>query len=218
MKIFLEERTIEFNGNKPTHLPENVLIIEYQSNKQISEVWKEFESDKSGRSLFIWSEKKNAEALNGFYSLFRIIVAAGGVVKNENNEVLFIFRNGKWDLPKGKLVTRHSSQVTFKQLNGFKINENPIEAATREVMEETGLKELKVLHELTSTYHIFYKNKKRLLKRTYWFEMFAGSRQTLKPQEKEGITTVRWVGEQEKSEILENTYASLRNLIISVFR
>jgi len=32
----------------------------------------------------------------------RKIIAAGGLVTNENNELLMIFRRGKWDLPKGK--------------------------------------------------------------------------------------------------------------------
>ena len=38
-----------------------------------------------------------------FKSSFKYIIAAGGVVYNSNDEILVIFRNGKWDLPKGKL-------------------------------------------------------------------------------------------------------------------
>ena len=38
-----------------------------------------------------------------FFKKFTLILAAGGLVTNENNEILLIFRRGKWDLPKGKL-------------------------------------------------------------------------------------------------------------------
>jgi 8-oxo-dGTP pyrophosphatase MutT (NUDIX family) len=31
------------------------------------------------------------------------IIAAGGLVLNEDKEILMIFRRGFWDLPKGKL-------------------------------------------------------------------------------------------------------------------
>ena len=216
MKIFLEERTIEFIGNKQADSSADILVFEYQPGKQIKEVWKEFEADKTKKKLLIWSQDENADAMSAFYSLFRIIVAAGGIVRNEKGEILFIFRYGKWDLPKGKLVMHHEPQSTFKEYNGFKINENPVEAAVREVMEETGLRDIKVIHELASTYHIFYKTKKRLIKRTYWFEMFAGSGQTLIPQEKEGITIVKWISEKEIPGILNNTFASLNDLILSV--
>jgi 8-oxo-dGTP pyrophosphatase MutT (NUDIX family) len=33
----------------------------------------------------------------------KTIVAAGGLVFNENKELLMIYRRSKWDLPKGKL-------------------------------------------------------------------------------------------------------------------
>src|SRR5438034_5163464 len=38
-----------------------------------------------------------------FLKKFSLVVAAGGIVKNENAEVLMIFRRGRWDFPKGKL-------------------------------------------------------------------------------------------------------------------
>lgn len=216
MKIFLEERTIEFIGNMQAAGSADILTFEYQQGKQIKEVWKEFESDQSKKRLLIWSKDENANAVSEFFSLFRIIIAAGGIIRNEKGEILFIFRYGKWDLPKGKLIKHHEPHFTFEQYTGFKINENPVEAAVREVMEETGLKEVKVMHELASTYHIFYKTKKKLIKRTYWFEMFAESQQVLMPQEKEGITVVKWIGEKEIPGILKNTFVSLHELILSV--
>jgi 8-oxo-dGTP pyrophosphatase MutT (NUDIX family) len=52
-----------------------------------------------------------------------IIKAGGGIVVNEQNEVLLIYRRGKWDLPKGKLDDGETIE----------------ECALREVKEETGL-------------------------------------------------------------------------------
>jgi len=63
-----------------------------------------------------------------FWKHFKIVLAAGGWVVNEKDEILFIFRRGKWDLPKGKLD------------NGEKLEE----CAQREVREETGLQHIKL--------------------------------------------------------------------------
>jgi 8-oxo-dGTP pyrophosphatase MutT (NUDIX family) len=35
--------------------------------------------------------------------MYSLVEAAGGVVVNQQKEVLWMFRLGKWDLPKGKL-------------------------------------------------------------------------------------------------------------------
>ena len=35
--------------------------------------------------------------------MFNIIKAGGGVVNNNKNQILFIYRLKRWDLPKGKL-------------------------------------------------------------------------------------------------------------------
>ena len=59
-----------------------------------------------------------------FFKIFKTVEAAGGLVKNSNGAYLFIFRNKRWDLLKGKLQK----------------NEIINEAAIREVVEETELK------------------------------------------------------------------------------
>ena len=43
------------------------------------------------------------EILNKFSKTIPRVVAAGGVVTNPQGKVLLIFRNDKWDLPKGKI-------------------------------------------------------------------------------------------------------------------
>src|SRR5438046_1555734 len=38
-----------------------------------------------------------------FFKQFVLVQTGGGLVINEKDEVLMIFRRGKWDLPKGKI-------------------------------------------------------------------------------------------------------------------
>ena len=125
------------------------------------------------------------------------IIAAGGKVINNKSEVLFIYRNKKWDLPKGKAEK----------------NEIISETALREVKEETGIKNLSIIKPLDKTYHIFKRGGKNYLKSTYWFEMQSDFIGKFKPQKKEGITRVEWIGIENLSSILAKSYANIRLLI-----
>jgi 8-oxo-dGTP pyrophosphatase MutT (NUDIX family) len=197
MKIFLNEKTIELitlNSDNP--LP-GEKTIEYKSPKQLKKAFQTFEKDELQMKLTIWSEKEYDTLQSNFFHLFTNIDAAGGLVKNERGERLFIFRLGKWDLPKGKLSGK----------------ETPEQAAIREVKEETGLQELQIKGPLPSTYHIYTRKGKQILKQTYWFEMEATSTQSLIPQTAEDITEVRWFRNEQLDMILENTYNSLKEIV-----
>ena len=106
----------------------------------------------------------------------KVVEAGGGLVYNDRKEILFIYRNKKWDLPKG----------------GLEKEETPQEAALREVREETGVKKLKVTRFIKKTYHVFKRNGERRLKITYWYEMYTPYDGLLVPQEKEGIEKAKW--------------------------
>ena len=125
-----------------------------------------------------------------------LVEAAGGLVKNSKGEVLFIFRNGKWDLPKGK---------TEK-------GENIKETAIREVEEETGVKGLVITDFLMKTYHIFKRNGEYRLKLTHWYAMQTAYDGELLPQEDEGIMDVVWKGETAIPEALQNSYENIKLL------
>ena len=103
-----------------------------------------------------------------------VVKAGGGLVYNKKGEVLFIFRNGKWDLPKG----------------GIEKGEGIEEAAIREVEEETGVKKLKVVQKLQKTYHVFKRNGSYKLKITHWYEMKTDYTGKLQGQENEGIEKI----------------------------
>ena len=136
--------------------------------------------------------------LNLFKKYFKIILAAGGVVFNNKKELLVIHRIGKWDLPKGKLEQGEEIPA----------------CAIREVEEECGVGDLKLIRELVSTFHC-YKTKKGtwVLKRTYWYEMKTSYAEKLTPQLEEGIDAVEWVASERISEIKKNTYNSINEVI-----
>ncbi len=127
-----------------------------------------------------------------------VIKAAGGLVKNSKGEVLFIFRNKKWDLPKGKVEKDESVKV----------------AAVREVEEECGVKIEKRKACLCKTYHIYEMQGKVILKRTSWYKMEVKGSPKLIPQKEEGITSASWVNDSGIKNKIKNTYP----LIIGVLK
>jgi ADP-ribose pyrophosphatase YjhB (NUDIX family) len=131
-----------------------------------------------------------------FKSNFKIEKAAGGKVINKSNEVLFIHRFNKWDLPKGKLEK-------FETIE---------ECALREVEEECGVNSLSIQNQLDTTFHIFKRNDKTILKITYWFLMNTTYSGVLKPQLEEGITNVEFKDEMAVEEALKNTYRNIELL------
>ena len=136
------------------------------------------------------------ENWESFCANYMLIEAAGGLVYNNKNQLLMIFRNGKWDLPKGKL----------------EVGENIEQCAMREVEEECGVSGLIITQQLQETYHTYEINGQKILKRTYWFEMKSSFKGNLVPQTKEGITAVVWVDEQDIAEKLENSFGNIIEL------
>lgn len=138
-----------------------------------------------------------------FRNYFKNIEAAGGVVINPENKILFIHRLGKWDLPKGKIEKGESREV----------------AAVREVEEECGISNLQLKDFLNATYHIYTeRDGKKILKTTYWFEMFYAGNEKPKPQIEEGINEVGWKNDVEiESQILPSTFQNIK-LILADFK
>jgi 8-oxo-dGTP pyrophosphatase MutT (NUDIX family) len=132
-----------------------------------------------------------------FCADYILIEAAGGLVYNSKNQLLMIFRNEKWDLPKGKL----------------EVGENIKECAIREVEEECGISGLSISKPLQDTYHVYELNKQKILKRTYWFEMKTTFKGKLIPQTEEGITKVVWVDKQDIAEKLKNSFGNINELL-----
>lgn len=139
---------------------------------------------------------KEEELLPLFLKKLPNVIAGGGKVYNQKNEILFIFRNNKWDLPKGKAEKNETIETT----------------AIREVEEETGVTGLEITKQLPTTYHVFKRNGKFKLKITHWFEMKTNYNDSLSPQLEEDITDVKWLDDNATTHALENSYANIRLL------
>jgi 8-oxo-dGTP pyrophosphatase MutT (NUDIX family) len=197
IKIYYGSKVIRLTNFFPLTEPSDTMVLYYDQGENLVYRFIEFVENKTFSTLFLWTGSGYKEMKIHFFSFFKILEAAGGVVRNEKSEILVIFRNGKWDLPKGKIDNR---KETIRQ------------AALREVREETGIIALSITGKLLTTYHLYFRKEKMILKPTYWFEMFAESSSKLVPEVKENISQVAWVKKEEIPGILQNTYHSLKEL------
>ena len=131
-----------------------------------------------------------------FKKHFFIEKAAGGLVKNDRGENLFIFRLNRWDLPKGKIEKDESKK----------------ECAIREVMEECGLRHVTLSKKILKTYHLFTRNQRQVLKITHWYKMHTIQEGDLIPQLAEDITKVAFLNSEETKKAIEKTYGNIKLL------
>jgi 8-oxo-dGTP pyrophosphatase MutT (NUDIX family) len=129
-----------------------------------------------------------------------LIKAAGGLVSNEENKYLFIFRKGKWDLPKGKL----DKGEVFRT------------AAVREVEEECGVTIDSCGEKICKTYHIYEVSGVPVIKKTVWYWMRADNQPDLSPQLEESITDAKWLAAGDFMLVRENTYPLIRDVIRTI--
>ena len=195
-KVFFNQKPLILTSKIIKSSDSNPLIhIKFSSKNQILKAVK----SKKTESVYIYH--KNIKKLwEIFTKKFPIIDAAGGLVERSDGKILFIYRNNRWDLPKG----------------GVKKKELIIEAAQREVKEETGLADLIVISKIGETYHIFKKGKNFRLKRTYWFKMKSDYQGELFPQEEEGIISAEWINKKRIPEIFKNAYENIKKIVNEV--
>lgn len=138
------------------------------------------------------------QSFRAFKRNFRQLQAAGGLVVNDHGQWLFIYRNDRWDLPKG-LVEAGEDTAT---------------SAIREVIEECGLCAIEIIKTLPVTYHVYpIERGQWALKETQWYLMSTLADEALVPQAEEGITAAAWFKPQKLDNIMENTYGSIKELI-----
>ncbi|NEV94092.1 NUDIX domain-containing protein [Psychroflexus sp. YR1-1] len=140
--------------------------------------------------------KNEQKLLKHLKRKLKVVVAGGGLVYNANQEILFIYRNKKWDLPKGKAEK----------------GENIEETALREVEEETHVEGLKIVSFLQITYHIINRNDKYKLKETHWYEMKTDFTGELVPELSEGIKKAKWKDFEKTQKALQKSYANIKLL------
>jgi len=201
--IFVENRRIKIAFDKK--IKGNDVLVKSDSNKELISGSDSKKIKILVRKLERGELQQVAFKTNKVKRLFaqiaksydKYIVAAGGIIFNSKQQILVIFRNGKWDLPKGKL----------------ELGEKLIDAAAREVKEETGIKKLTVLTKYKYTYHTFIsQGGNHILKETVWYLMYSDD-DKFKPQTKEGIAKVEWLDAKRIDEVLDNTYGNIQLLL-----
>ena len=155
----------------------------------------EWLNDPDPGDTYVHDVSKNAVA-EALKESFRMAPAAGGVVVAEG-KIVAIMRNGIPDLPKGHI----------------EIGEDPEKAALREVEEETGIGNLKIIKELPSTWHCYNVGDEWRLKRTYWYLMESEEIIQPKPQKEEGITEIKLIGNEGIEDFLKNTFRSISEIL-----
>jgi 8-oxo-dGTP pyrophosphatase MutT (NUDIX family) len=190
-KVFVNDKPLFLTNEVAKETDFQLFLLESVDIEQV--IIKMFQNKILKAYLYYPDEK---EILKKVKEKIPVCKAGGGLVYNKAGDVLFIFRNGKWDLPKG----------------GIEKGEEIEDTATREVEEETGVNNLIISHKLQKTYHIFKRNGKYKLKITHWFEMRTNFEGTPKPQANEGIEKVAWLNPEQIKEALKNSYENIKLL------
>lgn len=190
-KVFVNEAQLILT-NKLSDIANNKYFL--LNEKSINEAIESLSKKKL--SIAYIYHPNNEEILKKFTKKIPLVVAAGGVVTNKEGKVLFIYRNDKWDLPKGKLDKGESLE----------------QCAIREVEEETGVKGLKIENILKTTYHVFKRNGTFKLKEVHWYAMKTSYKGELIGQLDEGIEKVKWKGPEKIAKALENSYHNIKIL------
>ena len=192
-KVFVNRLSIVLTSDKNYLEDSRTFLL---SSITIKEIIKKL---KLNDEIFLYHPNKK-KLLKEFKKKLKTIVAAGGIVKNDENQILFIFRKGKWDLPKGKIEK----------------NEKIDDGALREVVEETGVKKIKIDRFFDTTYHIIKTQKQFFLKETHWYKMKSNYKGKLRPQKSEGIRSVRWKKIKEAKEIKKKTFRNI-SIILTTY-
>lgn len=153
----------------------------------------------SKKTEYIMRTETPAKAFKALKKETVVIKAAGGLVANADGEYLFIFRNGKWDLPKGKVETDEKVKL----------------AAVREVEEECGVTVQTRNERICKTYHVYEMKGEVVLKKTSWYHMSVAGSPKLIPQVEEGITEAIWVAPKDIAAKLTNTYPAIVDVLRS---
>lgn len=194
-KVFINDKPIIITSSSKK---ENNFPVYVFKNTVIDEVIHKLKNDDfKGINLYTTDLEDDWKL---FLTHFDVVKAAGGLVINPNKEVLFIYRNNVWDLPKGHIEKNESTE----------------NAAIREVEEECGIEQLSIIQKLITTYHIYFLDGIKL-KETHWFLMHSDDSKKLIPQLEEGITEVAFKNSNEIEMVFKNTYSNIKMVYENYF-
>lgn len=193
-KVFINEKKLSINITN-TNAEKNVIYEDLNT----FDIAIDLLENTSCESINIYGEDAD-KIWDDFCDSFTNIEAAGGIVKNNDGEILFIHRLGKWDLPKGKIEPNETIERT----------------AIREVEEETGLRNLALQKFVNTTHHIYREKKTNavVLKTTFWYLMDYQGGEVLIPQIEEGITKAEWKNKNNiLTEVVPNTFRNIELIL-----
>ncbi|MDZ7737637.1 MAG: NUDIX domain-containing protein [Bacteroidales bacterium] len=194
-KIYLGNRFIVISS-QPDRMQKYCLFLKYHDIDELYVQISAFLNKPEITSLNIYSYKVDALWL-AFKEYFEVRPAAGGLLCNDREELLFIKRHGRWDAPKGHLEKDESIH----------------ECAAREIKEETGLVPGDMISKLKPGYHIYKSGGKDILKVTQWYIFSYSGKGRALPQEEEGITEVSWFNKYDLQQVHSSTWPSISDLI-----
>jgi 8-oxo-dGTP pyrophosphatase MutT (NUDIX family) len=200
IKIYFDDKPLFLCDQIDAHINEFVhhddaIFIDELNTHTIKAMIHEMQQPNVHAGVFYHEDLE--ELKKAFFKKFIFIQAAGGLVTNEKNEVLMIFRRGKWDLPKGKLD------------KGEKLEE----CALREVEEETGLTNIKIEFTLPPTYHTYHEGARYILKESNWYKMNVTGKQQLVPQTEEDIHDIKWINKKDIADYFKDAFPSVAGLL-----
>jgi 8-oxo-dGTP pyrophosphatase MutT (NUDIX family) len=184
-KVFDSKSEIVFSAKKSISNSVNI--------NHLSEVSK---YNKVNKFRFNYTTSNPLKSIQSWYSDCKFVEASGGIVKRDK-KYLWIYRNGIWDLPKGKL----------ENLEDFET------AAIREVKEECGLDSSLIIEKLIYiSFHTYTENSKKIIKRTQWYEMIYSGSENIFPQAEEGIEKVEWLSLEESIAKSNESFKSIKEV------
>jgi 8-oxo-dGTP pyrophosphatase MutT (NUDIX family) len=198
-KVFFNDRKLILTDNFTKHFQVNFgLFYKYRDLEDLKEIISLYNKLTKIETLYLFHHDID-KLREDFRLCFTFLPAAGGLVKNLKDEYLLIFRRGKWDLPKGKLDRNESFE----------------DAAIREVEEECGIHDLKIVRPLLSTYHTYDLKGELALKKTSWYEMLYKGNEKPIPETSEDIHEVKWVKPDQLEKYLNGSFPAIRDVFTS---
>lgn len=177
-KIYINDCLLLITDDKTATVDDCTTLFYIGNKKLLFHIIDTFEKSQQGSKCIQLKADNYDLVIKDFKSIFVPELASGGVIQNNKNEVLFIYRRGKWDLPKGKMEN----------------SEHPLDTAVREIEEEVGLKNLDVLGQISDSWHSYRTKKgRRVLKKTRWFAFAENKTGSIQLQAEEDIVAYQWI-------------------------
>lgn len=204
IKIYFESTPLVLTDSEdlvPASLLASARTLHYAQTDltQVQQIIDDLYQQKSTAVVLIAEEGDQLK--DDVFSCFECIEAAGGIVQNPNKELLFIFRKGKWDLPKGKMEP----------------GEHAAACAEREVEEETGIHPLQMIYAVGTTYHAYREKGKHILKTSYWYYFTTPATGNGTPQMEEDITQVKWIATRDLKKPMKQSYETIKDILNTFF-